>query len=147
MPTGEFAPKPTTRAGLGYWATMFTLGGTWYIDSAKTWSVGAFNRYEINTEQEQTDTTTGNAWTLEWGVGEAINATITIGAAGYYQAKVTGDSGTNPQPLNSVAAVGPEVAFRFARQNLVLALRYDYEFTSENRAQGHTGAIVLTKRL
>ncbi len=147
MPTGDFAPKPTTRAGLGYWGTMFTLGGTWYIDSAKTWSVSALNRYEINSEQRETETTTGNAWTLEWGLGKAINKTITAGASGYYQSKVTGDSGAHPQPLNRVAAVGPELAFRFAQQHLVLALRYDYEFMSENRAQGHTGTIVLTKRL
>jgi hypothetical protein len=146
MPTGESAPKPTTRAGLGYWATMFTLGGTWYIDNARTWSVSALNRYEINTESRDTDTTTGNAWTLEWGVGKAITKVVTAGAAGYYQAKITGDTGAHPQPLNRVAAVGPEVVFRFGKPQLVLNVRYEYEFAAENRAQGQTAAIVLTKR-
>lgn len=148
MPTGESAPKPTTRAGLGFWTTMFTLGGTWFIDSNRTWTVSALNRYEVsNTDAPGSETTTGDAWTIEWGLGKAFNKTISAGVVGYYQAKVTGDTGPHPQPLNRVAAIGPEIDLAFPTQKLVLALRYDYEFFSENRAQGHTGSLVLTKRL
>ena len=147
MPAGDSAARPTTRPGLGYWATMLSFGGTWYIDSAKTWSISALNRYEFNTEQRDTDTTTGNAWTIEWGIGKAINRTISVGTVGYYQAKVTGDTGAHPQPLNRVAAIGPEVALAFRPQKLFLSLRYEYEFASENRAQGNTVSFVLTKRL
>ena len=146
VPTGDSAPRPTTRAGLGYWTTMLTFGGTWYMDAAKTWSISALNRYEINTEQRDTDTTTGNAWTLEWGLGKAITKLVTLSAVGYYQAKVTGDSGAHPQPLNRVAAVGPEVDLAFRPQTLFLSLRYEYEFVSENRAQGQTVSFVVTKR-
>jgi hypothetical protein len=147
MPTGESAPKPTTRAGLGYWGTMFTLGGTWFIDPDRTWSVSALNRYEIsNTEQPNTDTSTGDAWTIEWGLGKSFNKTITAGVVGYYQAKITGDTGLHPQPLNRVAAIGPEMDLAFPGITLLLALRYDYEFFAENRAQGHTISLVLTKR-
>lgn len=148
MPTGKSAPKPTTHAGLGFWTTMFTLGGTWFIDSDKTWSVSALNRYEINnTESPHSHTTTGDAWTIEWGLGKAFNKTFTAGAVGYYQAKVTGDTGMNPQPLNRVAAIGPELDLSFPAITTVVALRYDYEFLSDNRAQGHTVSLVLTKRL
>jgi hypothetical protein len=148
MPTGESAPKPTTRAGLGFWATMFTFGGTWFIDSDKTWSISALNRYEIsNTEQPDTHTTTGNAWTIEYGLGKKFNQTISAGLAGYYQGKMTGDSGMHPQPYNHVAAIGPEIDFAFPAQTLYVALRYEYEFLSQNRAQGHTVSLVLTKRL
>jgi hypothetical protein len=148
MPTGESAPKPTTRAGLGFWTTMFTFGGTWFIDPDRTWSLSALNRYEINnTEQPDTHTTTGNAWTIEWGLGKAFNKSISAGVVGYYQAKVTGDTGMNPQPLNRVAAIGPEFDLGFPAQKLLLQLRYDYEFLSDNRAQGHTVSLVLTKRL
>lgn len=88
MPTGESAPKPTTRAGLGFWTTMFTLGGTWFVDSNRTWSVSALNRYEVNnTDQPGTDTTTGDAWTIEWGLGKAFNKTISAGVVGYSRAK------------------------------------------------------------
>jgi len=147
MPTGDSGVKPTTLPGLGYWATMFTLGGTWYIDTERNWSLSALNRYEINGQKAETDTTTGNAWTLEWGLGRRLTKLITTGVSGYYQAKVTSDSGAHPQPLNRVAAIGPEVAFGFAAQQLWISVRYEYEFVAENRAQGHTAAIVLTKRL
>jgi hypothetical protein len=146
IPTGDSGVRPTTRPGLGYWGTMFTLGGTWYIDNDRKWSVGALNRYEINGQKQETDTTTGDAWTLEWGVGRKLTKSLTAGVAGYYQAKVTGDSGAHPQPLNRVAALGPELAVAFPSLQLSVALRYEYEFMSNNRAQGHTGALVLTKR-
>ena len=125
---------------------MFTLGGTWYIDANHNWSLSALNRFEINTQKPETATTTGDAWTLEWGLGRRLTKIITAGAAGYYQAKVTGDSGAHPQPLNRVAAIGPEVALGFPAQHLSISFRYEYEFVAESRAQGHTGAIVLTKR-
>ncbi len=145
MPTGESARKPTTRPGLDYWTTMFTLGATWYMDSAKTWSLSALNRYEINTEQSYTDTTTGNAWTVEWGLAKALNKTVSIGPVGYYQAKVTDDSGAHPQPINRVLAVGSEVMLSFRPQKFNVSLRYNYEIMAENRAQGQTVALVVTK--
>jgi hypothetical protein len=45
-----------------------------------------------------------------------------------------------------VAAVGPEVSVMFPKQMLFLSLRYNYEFMAENRAQGHTVALTVTKR-
>jgi hypothetical protein len=146
MPTGDSAPRPTTRAGLGYWTTMFTFGATWYMDGAKTWSLSALNRYEINTDSHDTHTTTGNAWTVEWGLAKALNKTVSIGPVGYYQAKVTGDSGDHPLPSNRVLAVGPEVMLSFRPQKLTVSLRYNYEILAENRAQGQTVALVVTKR-
>jgi hypothetical protein len=76
---------------------MFTFGGTWFIDTNRTWSVSALNRYEISTEKLDTDTTTGNAWTIERGLGKALCKPISVGVVGYYQAKVTGDTGLHPQ--------------------------------------------------
>jgi hypothetical protein len=146
MPTGNSGAKPTTAPGLGFWTTMFTLGGTWFIDDKKRWSLSALNRYEINTEQRDTHTTTGNAWTLEWGAGGAISKNLSLAVVGYYQAKITGDTGAQPQPLNRVTAIGPEIAFTFPRQKLSVSFRYEYEIFSESRAQGNNGALVLTKR-
>ena len=147
LPTGDSAARPTTRPGLGYWTTMLTLGAIWYIDNSKTWSVSALNRYEINGEGRNTHTTTGDAWTLEWGLGKALTKFVYIGAAGYYQAKVTGDRGDHPQPRNRVAAVGPELTLALRPQGLTVSLRYDYEFEAESRAQGHTVVLALTKQL
>jgi len=146
MPTGESptSPGPSARPGLGYWTFMQTAGATWYIDEGKTWAVSALNRLEFNTEQRDTKITYGDAYTLEWGVSKTVVKVVDLGGVGYYQEQFTGDS--NGQPLNRVAAIGPEASLAFPNQMLFVSLRYDYEFMAESRAQGHTFTLTLTKR-
>jgi hypothetical protein len=143
-PTGDSGPPPTTRIGAGYWTFMQTAGATWYIDEEKTWAVSALNRYEFNTKQRDTHVTPGDAYTLEWGVSKTVAKVVDLGAVGYYQQQVTGNS--DRSPLNRVAAVGPEVNVVFPSQMLFVSLRYNYEFMAESRAQGHAFALTLTKR-
>jgi len=146
LPTGDSptSPGPSAKPGLGYWTFMQTAGATWYIDQEKTWAVSALNRLEFNTSQRDTDITYGDAYTLEWGVSKTVAKVVDLGAVGYYQQQFTGDS--NGQPLNRVAAVGPEVNVVFPNQMLFVSLRYNYEFMAESRAQGHAFALTLTKR-
>ncbi len=146
-PTGNSSPGLTTRAGLGYWTHMFTAGATFYIDADKLWAVSALNRYEINQEKEDTDIVPGQAYTLEWGVSRAVSKTVDVGVAGYYQQKVTEDSGDGSSSLRDrVAGVGPEVSVFYPRVTLGWSFRYLYEFMAENRLQGHTFALTITKR-
>ncbi|HEY3915031.1 MAG TPA: transporter [Verrucomicrobiae bacterium] len=145
-PTGG-SSQPDS-AGTGYWTTMFTAGATWYADAAKTWSLSALSRYEINTQSRDTQDTRGLAYTLEWGAAKTIK-TLDLGLVGYYQDKVTSDYGLNPaglKPFDSVAAIGPEVSMAFPKIMLFTSLRYNYEFLAYNRAQGHTVTLTLTKR-
>ncbi len=146
-PTGDSSPEPTTRAGLGYWTHMLTAGATWYIDNDKKWAVSALNRYEFSTEKEDTDTIPGQAYTLEWGVSYGLTKTIDVGAAGYYQQQVNPTTGSSWSSRNRVAAAGPEISAFFPKWMLGLSLRYDYEFMAENRLQGHTVALTITKKL
>jgi len=147
MPTGDYAPN-STRAGLGYWTPMLTAGSTWYVDEEKTWALSALCRYEFNTEQRDTHVTRGEAFTLEWGASKTFKKVIDVGAVGYYQQKVTSDSGPSAfvMPQDRVAAVGPEINVAFPKPMLFVSFRYLYEFMAENRAQGHTFALTLTKR-
>jgi hypothetical protein len=144
-PTGDSGPG-TTRAGLGYWTFMQTAGATWYIDEKKTWAVSALNRYEFNTEQRDTHVTPGQAYTLEWGVSKTLAKVVDTGVVGYYQQQVTANSGAAANTRNRVAAVGPEINVAFPKPMLFISCRYNYEFMAENRAQGHTVALTLTKR-
>jgi len=149
-PTGDSPdnPGPSTKPGLGYWTFMQTAGATWYIDEGKTWAVSALNRYEFNTRQRHTDISPGQVYTLEWGVSKTLAKVVDIGAVGYYQQKVTTDSGTGAsKDRDRVAAVGPEINVVLPKQMLFISLRYDYEFMAEARAEGHTFALTLTKRL
>ena len=155
-PTGEFSTLtgPGGRqvanpihAGEGYWGEMLTAGATWYADEAKKWSVSALNRYEINQEQDDTGLTRGQAYTVEGGIGYAVAPGIDFGAVGYYQQLVTGDSGDGvPSGHNRVAAIGPEINAFFPKIMLGVSLRYEYEFMAENRFQGNTFTLTLTKK-
>ena len=145
-PTGNSSPGLTTRAGLGYWTVMFTAGVTWYPDPEKKWAISALNRYEINTEKEDTDYTPGQAYTLEWGVSRTLTPTLDVGLIGYYQQQVTSDSGNAPtQQRDRVVGAGPEVAMVVPAWKLSWSLRYAYEFMAESRLQGQTGALTITK--
>lgn len=148
MPTGKSSKPPTTDPGLDYWTPMWTAGATWYLDTNKTWAVSALCRYEVNTESDKTHVTTGNAFTLEWGVSKTLGKIYDVGLVGYYQQKLTGDSGPSAyqRPNDRVAALGPEVCVAFPKQMFFVSLRYFNEFMAENRATGATFTLTLTKR-
>ena len=147
-PTGNSGPG-STRAGLGYWTPMLTAGATWYLDAEKTWAISALNRYEFNTEQRDAPyTTPGQAWTLEWGVSKTLAKFYDVGIVGYYQQQVTTDSGTGANKnRDRVAAIGPEINVVCPKHMLFVSVRYLWEFMAEDRAQGHTIALTLTKKL
>ncbi len=145
-PTGEF-DAGTAEPGLGLWAHMITAGATYYFDEQKTWAISALNRYEFNMEQEDTDITPGQTWTLEWGISKSLKPTIDVGVVGYYQLQTTEDSGPGASnDRSSVAAVGPEILMLCPKLGLFTSIRYNYEFFAEDRPQGHTFAVTFTKR-
>jgi hypothetical protein len=147
-PTGDSDPiNHPTWAGQGYWTHLLTAGATWYVDADKTWALSALNRFEINHEQDKTDITKGDVYTLEWGLSKTLVKTVEVGAVGYYQQKVTSDSGSSAALRDRVAAVGPEIGVFCPHLGVNTSLRYLYEFMSEDRFQGHTIALVFTKRL
>jgi hypothetical protein len=146
-PTGNSAAQPTTDVGQGYWSSLISGGGTWHIDKERTWALSMVNRFENCSEQEQTHITPGDVYTLEWALNKTVVKTVDLGVAGYYQQKVTGDSGPGAVASNDrVAAAGPEVVVAFPKEALSVSFRYEYEFIAEGRAQGSLGVLSLTKR-
>jgi hypothetical protein len=155
-PTGNSGSvtQPTqSQPGNGYWTPELTLGVTWHPDEAKTWSISELNRFEFcNSEWNHTDITPGDAWTAEWGISKKVIKTLDVGVVGYYQQRVTASTGSSSVgdgeqlfPYSRVAAVGPELNYFIPSWKLWTSLRYNYEFMAENRVQGHTVALVLTK--
>ena len=152
-PTGNSSGPPQTQPGLGYWTPELTLGVTWHPDEAKTWAISELNRFEFcNTEWDHTDITPGDAWTAEWGISKKVIKTLDCGLVGYYQQRVTASTGSSLMgpgntlfPYSRVAALGPELNYFIPSWKLWTQLRYNYEFMADNRVQGHTVALVLTK--
>jgi hypothetical protein len=146
-PTGDYSPSNPTLAGLGYWGEMLTAGLTWYPDQAKRWALSVLNRYEINQEQKDTHITPGQVYTGEGGLSYGIAKTIDVGAIGYYQQKITSDTGNGASnERGRVAGVGPEISAFFPSITFGVSLRYAYEFMAEDRLQGHTFTLTLTKK-
>jgi hypothetical protein len=152
-PTGNSSGKapsvPTTMPGEGYWGEMLTAGATWYPDQEKKWALSVLNRYEFNQEKDGTDITPGQAYTVEGGLSYAISKTFDIGAVGYYQQQVTGDTGQPAalqRPHGQVAAIGPEISAFFPQWMLGVSLRYEYEFMAQSRFEGNTVTLTVTKR-
>jgi hypothetical protein len=152
MPSGNFdASTPLrmlTSPGKGYWSHMLTLGGVWYADPEKTWALSLLNRYEVSTEQDQTQITPGNMYSLEWGVSKTVAKGVDLGLVGYYQQETTEDSGGKDpaQALSHVVGVGPEVSVFWEKPGLISTLRYVYEADAKDRPQGHAVTLTLTKR-
>lgn len=147
-PTGDPVTKNPTYAGNGYWTEMLTAGATWYLDKEKQWSLSALNRYEFNQEQERSHgVTPGQAYTVEGGLGYGFTKTIEGGVITYYQQQVNTDHGGNSNNLRDrVCGVGPEIGIVIPSWMTGITLRYAYEWMAENRLQGNTWTLTITKR-
>jgi hypothetical protein len=151
MPSGKFAPNATDNTGLGMWGNEFSLGSTVYLDEKKMWNAAANFSLEFNTDKRKTNIRVGDVGTLEGGLGRTfykklsgpIPMVMNLGAAGYAQFKVTGDSGSDIPPVlrglkDHIYGLGPEFNVFIPGPNLSLLARYEPEFGARNRTQGQT---------
>ena len=129
---------------------MPTLGVTWYPDTDKGWALALVNYYEIHTRNHRLDITPGHSYTLEWGLSKTVSAPIDLGIIGYYQQQVTQDSGrgvaSGPKARDHVFGVGAEVNTFMSQLPMFVTLRYVRELAANDRPQGNTVTITLTKR-
>lgn len=147
IPTGYFSKNHPASPGKGFYTVMFTAGGTVYFDKERTWSASILSRYEVNTQQNETDITPGNDFHFEWGVGKTFNKTMTVGAAGYSSWQTTDDSGSGAtDDRTTIYGIGPEVAFDIPAYTTSVSLRFIKEFSGQNSSQGSIGTLTLTKR-
>jgi hypothetical protein len=150
-PTGDFDvtidEADPINPGKGFWGHMLTGGVTYYPDQAKSWSLSALNRWEINQEQDQTNVTPSQYWTVDWAVAKSVNKTMELGLAGYYQTAVTSSSNDNTGDAKDHAtALGPEVTFAFPNSMFFASARFLFEVDAKNRPEGDTFNITFTKK-
>ena len=146
-PTGNYAAQNPISAGKGFWTHMLTAGGTWHMDQEKTWSLSLLNRYEFNQNNRDTDMRAGQTWTLEGGLAKSVTKTVELGVAGYYQQQTTHDSGAGAsKDLASDIGVGPEISAVCPYTGIMASLRWIYEIAVNDRPQGNTVNLTLTKR-
>jgi len=71
-PTGRFVPGASDNVGSGYWGNDITSGITGYLTKNKGTSVNLFNAWEIHSQKKDTNLTPGQAFTVEWGLGQVL---------------------------------------------------------------------------
>ncbi|SFL22339.1 Uncharacterized conserved protein [Desulfomicrobium norvegicum] len=146
LPTGDFDADEPASPGKGFWTGMLTAGATFYFDEAKTWSISALSRYEIHSEQEDTDVTYGNDFHFEWGLGKTLAKTWDVGLAGYCRWQLTDDSGPGTTNDREEAyAIGPEVSVFVPEWGLGVSMRSLWEFENKVNSQGNVTTLMIMK--
>jgi len=149
MPTGKFDKNNPASPGKDFWTTMFTLGGTYYLDEEKSWSASILGRYEIHSYKDHTDVRPGQDILFEWGVGKTIEKIWEVGMAGYAQWQLTDDDGSDVTwdagVHDRVAAVGPEVTVFIPPAKVFLSIRSLFEFSAVDRPEGTTTTLTVIK--
>lgn len=146
LPTGDFDADKPASPGKGFWSGMLTAGATLYLDEARTWSASVLSRYEIHSEQDDTNFTPGNDVHFEWGLGKTLAKTWDVGLAGYCRWQVTDDSGPGTTDDREQAyAVGPEVSVFVPEWGLGLSLRSLWEFENKINSQGNVTTLMIMK--
>ena len=157
VPTGRWDRNNPADLGNDHWSGMFTVGGTWYPDKARTWSASALARYEIHAQKHRTRIRPGDDLSIEWGIGKDLPKGFTVGLAGYFEWQITDDAGSdvtwNKNYHDRVLAIGPEVCYAFFRKIGsagnekkkfgYVSLRYLREFDAHDRPEGHLGVLTL----
>lgn len=136
LPTGIYDADKPASPGMGFWTMMFSAGGVWYFDAEKSWSASILARYQVHTEQIDTNITPGDHFSFEWGLGKTLSG-FSLGIAGYCHWQVSDDSGPGTNSHREQAfAMGPEIGYTFEDLGINVVLRSVWEFENKNKAQG-----------
>jgi hypothetical protein len=150
-PTGRFTPGASDNVGSGYWGNNITSGTTFYITKNKATTANLSTDWEIHGQKSGTNITPGQAFTIEWGLGQILplkkdfSRLLQLGFVGYDQWQVSHSSGTLgpgiPEfsiPFYSVHAIGVQADFILPAKNLAAFFKYYDEYHAIARPQGRT---------
>jgi hypothetical protein len=141
MPTGSYDVSNAFNAGVNHWTITPFLGATYISNTG--FEVSTQVTVNFNTENPDTNYTSGVEYRQEFAVGQHIGA-WTVGVAGYAYQQITDDKGPGSGDGNRarVFALGPAVNF-FQPGLPMVSLHAFKEFGAENRAEGFNVALRL----
>ncbi|WP_417605533.1 SphA family protein [Oceanimonas baumannii] len=144
LDTGEYSSTEPASIGKGFRTTMLTLGGTYYPDAAKSWSLSALSRYEIKSKQDETGITPGDSWLVEWGIGKQLDNGLELGVIGYNSWQLENSKGA-PAGKAEKHALGIEGSYFWPSLMLGLNAAYLNEYEVHNGPSGDMFRLTLTK--
>jgi len=147
--TGYAFLLDTGPAGVGYGANALTLGDTFYLTKNKAISVSSYQIYEFHTRKDATQTTPGQALTIDYSavmtlpLQKDFKSLMQFGLAGYIQRQTSDNSGPGATPIiRSLRykdnALGFAVNFLLPPKGVVLGLKYLHEFSNQSTVEGQS---------
>jgi hypothetical protein len=150
LPTGSYDADRALNNGLGYLSQQVQLGGAYFVDEAKTWSLNATGTMEFNGRNSQLDIDKGDYFTFEWGLKKKLSPDVSLGLVGYDTWQVSGDSGPGlrfgTDPIrDSAHALGGELNISFPQANhLSLSLRHLRDYETFGRFSGNVTSLTMS---
>jgi hypothetical protein len=148
-PTGRFTDKGSGGIGYGQWTHEFSLGGTVYFDSRRTWHLSALASYDINLRKRSVDITRGATLQVQGGVGKTLSSFFDAGIAAYALWQMTDDSGSALPPMAQGAreqayGLGPEIDLLVMPILGRLTVRYVHDLSAASRPVGQLFFVTWT---
>jgi hypothetical protein len=153
-PTGRYTAGASDNIGSGYWGNHITTGSTFYLTKNKGTSANLFTDWEIHgskTTALGTSLTPGQAFTMEWGLGQALplkkdlSRLLQVGVIGYDQWQVSDNGGmlspripANLLPYYSGHAIGFQTNFLLPPKGLNFFFKFEDEYRAFARPEGRT---------
>jgi hypothetical protein len=153
-PTGRFTEGASNNVGSGYWGNFITSGTTFYITKDQGTTANLTTAWEIHGQKAGTNETPGQAFTDEWGIGQALplkkdqSQLLQVGVVGYDQWQVSANGGTvsvggipvpaSRIPFYSVHAVGGQINYILPTKHLLFFFKGYDEYRALARVEGHT---------
>jgi len=137
LPTGAYSSTDLANIGRNYWTFEPVVAFTYIGDSG--FEVSTKFMYDFNTENDDTDYSSGQEFHMDYTVGRRISKNCSLGLGGYWYAQMTDDKvngitvGTDGFKGN-VVGVGPQVKFDWGKKSLIL--KYQKEFCVDNKPEG-----------
>ena len=133
--------KPASP-GFGYKSLMLTLGGTYYLDAPKSWSLSALSRYEINGNKKGLDQ--GDSFLVEWAAGKRLDNGIELGVIGYDGWQLENNQ-TQSNAKIEKHAVGVETGYFWGNLGFGMKAAYLNEYKTKNSTEGDIFRLQFTK--
>jgi hypothetical protein len=144
-PTGKFSPGATNNVGSGYWGNNLCSGTTFYVTKNKATQMSMATNWELHGTKRGTNIIPGQAFTIEWGVGQIIpvkkdlSKLLQAGVIGYDQWQVTANQGlTRAFPYYSMHAIGLQTNFVVPAKGFSAFFKYLPEYLVKASTQGRT---------
>ncbi|WP_417346848.1 SphA family protein [Ferrimonas sp.] len=152
-PSGDYDAHKPASPGLGYWSGMLSLGGTYYLDKQRSWSISTLSRTLVNSDQDETDIKPGEEFILEGGIGKEFNVKHTwlfqpgVSYCAYWQ--LSDDSKDGPGVVANqkkrTFGLGAELNVFYLPWKVQANLRYVNEFEAKNTPKGESLVLTITK--